>query len=83
MLNPMPAALEPRIIATRSMIKTPPQKPVCAQFIVRNVPGLRASRRNKTMASMSMRRQAAMKSMKTTTLLRGISIEAIQTQPVG
>lgn len=72
-LNPMPAALVPRMTATRSMIKTPPKNPVWKQFMVKNVAGFNASRMNNTMARMSMSRQMTMKSMKTITLLQNIS----------
>jgi hypothetical protein len=72
-LKPMPAALVPRMTATRSIIKTPPKNPVWKQFMVKNVAGFSASRMNKTMARMSMSRQMVMKSMKTTTLLHNVS----------
>jgi hypothetical protein len=73
MLNPMPAALVPLITATRSIINTPPKKPVWKQFMVRNVPGFNASRMKSTMARTSMSRQMIMNSMKTTTLLHQVS----------
>lgn len=73
MLNPMPAALVPLMTATRSMINTPPKKPVWKQFMVRNVPGFSALRMKSTMARTSMSRQMIMNSMKTTTLLYQVS----------
>jgi hypothetical protein len=72
-LKPMPTALAPLAIATRSMIKTPAQNAVWKQFIVRKVPGFRASRRKRTIARISMSRTMTMKSMNRTTVLAMIS----------
>jgi hypothetical protein len=74
MLNPMPAALVPLITATRSIIKTPPKKPVWKQFMVRNVPGFKASRMKSTIARMSINRHMTIKSMNTTTLLYTVNV---------
>lgn len=73
MLNPTPVALVPLITATKSIIKTPPKKPVWKQFMVRNVPGFKASRKKSTMARASISKQMMMNNIKTTILLYVIS----------
>jgi hypothetical protein len=65
----MPTAFPPLAIATTSMINTPAQKPVCTEFMIKNVPGLSASRKKRMMARMSISRTMIIKSIKTTTTL--------------
>jgi len=74
MLNPMPTELEPLPMETKSMIRTPPQKAVWKQFMVRKVTGFSASRRKRSIASTSINSTMTMKSMKTMTDLLEVSI---------
>jgi hypothetical protein len=72
--NPIPAApVLVRVTATMSMIKTPAQKPVWKQFMVRKVPGFNASRRKRRIASASMRTTMTMKVIKAMDALLAVS----------
>jgi hypothetical protein len=52
-LKAMPTESAPLPIAARFTMRAPPQKPVWKQFMVRKVPGFKASRRKRTIASIS------------------------------
>jgi hypothetical protein len=73
-LKPMPTELAPFEISMISRIKTPPQKPVWKQFMVRKVPGFSASRRKRRIASTSINSTMTMNSMNTTTDLENVRL---------